>query len=204
MPDFTLEDALGVTPVIGVDEVGRGPWAGPVIACAVQFDISINTRHALLASLAGLDDSKKLSSKRRDTLFSIITEAATLSFGEASVAEIDTLNILQASLLAMRRAVQGLPTKPRYALVDGNKDPGLGIPTQTVIQGDSRSLSIAAASVAAKVTRDRLMAELAQEFPAYGWEKNAGYGVKAHREGLQTHGITPHHRKSFAPIKALI
>lgn len=203
-PDFSFEDATGLQHVVGVDEVGRGPWAGPVIACAALFDLSPNKREALLARLTGLDDSKKLSAKRREALFEVIEAEATLSYGAASVEEIDALNILQASLLAMRRAVEGLPIRPQHALVDGNKDPGFGIPTQTIVKGDSRSLSIAAASVAAKVTRDRLMAALAKEFPAYGWEKNAGYGVRAHRAALQTHGVTPHHRRSFAPIKALI
>ena len=200
MPDFSLEDATGVGRVCGVDEVGRGPWAGPVIACAVVID-----RHAsLLDMLSDLDYSKKLSSKKRDTLYSALVEKVEFSLGEASVAEIDALNILQASLLAMRRAVTGLSKQPQTAIVDGNRDPGLDVPTTLAVKGDSRSFSIAAASVIAKVTRDRLMKNLASDFPGYGWESNAGYGVAAHQKGLKILGVTPHHRKSFAPIRKLL
>ncbi|HKJ72827.1 MAG TPA: ribonuclease HII [Alphaproteobacteria bacterium] len=201
MPDFEIEDIArrDLAPdalVAGVDEVGRGPWAGPVVAAAVIL--------ARGAVPDGLDDSKALSKARREALFDEITGAATIGCGMASVAEIDTLNILQASLLAMTRAVEALGSAPHMALVDGNRAPRLACPVKTVVKGDAKSLSIAAASIIAKVTRDRLMAELAIEHPAYGWERNAGYGTAEHREGLQLVGICRHHRKSFAPIRQLM
>ena len=199
MPDFELEKKLGA-PVAGLDEVGRGPWAGPVVACAAVLD-----RDRFPTTLAAqLDDSKKLTAARRESLYPALIENTDFAIAEASVAEIDALNILQASLLAMRRAFAGLAPDPVAALVDGNRDPDLPCQTQLVVKGDSRSLSIAAASVIAKVHRDRLMAALAEAFPGYGWERNAGYGVKAHREALARLGVTPHHRRSFAPIKALL
>ena len=183
--------------VCGVDEVGRGPLAGPVVAAAVVLNPEVIPR--------GLNDSKKLSEKKRDALYDLIMEkAVAVSIAEASVEEIDEINILQASLLAMRRAVAGLNTPPSSALVDGNKDPDLKVPTRTLIKGDSRSLSIAAASIVAKVFRDHLMKNLAEEFPDYGWDKNAGYGVPAHRQALQMVGVSPHHRKSFAPIRNIL
>ena len=201
MPDFEIEDIArrNLAPdalIAGVDEVGRGPWAGPVVAAAVIL--------ARGAVPDGLDDSKALSKARREALFDEITGAATIGCGMASVAEIDTLNILQASLLAMTRAVEALGSAPHMALVDGNRAPRLACPVKTVVKGDAKSLSIAAASIIAKVTRDRLMAELAIEHPAYGWERNAGYGTAEHREGLQLVGICRHHRKSFAPIRQLM
>jgi len=201
MPDFEIEDITlrDLAPdalIAGVDEVGRGPWAGPVVAAAVIL--------ARGAVPDGLDDSKALSKARREALFDEITGAATIGCGMASVAEIDTLNILQASLLAMTRAVEALGSAPYMALVDGNRAPRLACPVKTVVKGDAKSLSIAAASIIAKVTRDRLMAELAIEHPAYGWERNAGYGTAEHREGLQLVGICRHHRKSFAPIRQLM
>jgi len=201
MPDFEIEDITlrDLAPdalIAGVDEVGRGPWAGPVVAAAVIL--------ARGAVPDGLDDSKALSKARREALFDEITGAATIGCGMASVAEIDTLNILQASLLAMTRAVEALGSAPHMALVDGNRAPRLACPVKTVVKGDAKSLSIAAASIIAKVTRDRLMAELAIEHPAYGWERNAGYGTAEHREGLQLVGICRHHRKSFAPIRQLM
>lgn len=199
MPDFSLEDDF-TGPVAGIDEVGRGPWAGPVVACAVVLD-----RASFPADLAAkLDDSKKLTERRRDALIEPLMDCAAVGLGEASVAEIDELNILQATFLAMHRALVALPVHPVAALVDGNKDPGLGLETRTVVKGDSRSLSIAAASVIAKVTRDRMMRDLSEAFPGYAWEKNAGYGTKAHQDGLAAHGVTPHHRRSFAPIARLI
>ncbi len=201
MPDFEIEDIArrDLAPdalIAGVDEVGRGPWAGPVVAAAVIL--------ARGAVPDGLDDLKALSKARREALFDEITGAATIGCGMASVAEIDTLNILQASLLAMTRAVEALGSAPHMALVDGNRAPRLACPVKTVVKGDAKSLSIAAASIIAKVTRDRLMAELAIEHPAYGWERNAGYGTAEHREGLQLVGICRHHRKSFAPIRQLM
>lgn len=200
MPDFKLENEhQGL--VCGVDEAGRGPWAGPVTAAAVIFDQS-----KLSDELAqSLNDSKKLSAKKREALIDQIKAESIWAVGEASVEEIDELNILQATFLAMRRAVAGLSQRPDYALIDGNKmPPELGVSGNPVIKGDGLSCSIAAASIIAKVTRDHQMAELAENYPGYGWEKNAGYGVKLHQEGLKTLGLTPYHRKSFKPIKKLM
>jgi ribonuclease HII len=202
MPDLSLESRLGGI-VAGIDEVGRGPLAGPVIAAAVVIDPA-----TLPARLADeLNDSKKLSAKKREALAELVLQSCAHGFGEASVAEIDRLNILKATFLAMRRAVEaleGVLGHPiGHALVDGNQVPPLHCPVQCVVGGDGLSLSIAAASVIAKVRRDRLMAELAREFPGYGWEKNAGYGTAAHMDGLRKLGPTPHHRTSFAPIAQL-
>ncbi|SCA57280.1 ribonuclease HII, degrades RNA of DNA-RNA hybrids [Candidatus Terasakiella magnetica] len=200
MPDFELENEQdGI--VCGVDEAGRGPWAGPVTAAAVIFN-----QETLTPTLAqSLNDSKKLSAKKREALIDQIKGESIWALGEASVEEIDELNILQATFLAMRRAVQGLSQKPDYALIDGNKmPPKLGVKGHPVVKGDGLSCSIAAASIIAKVTRDEQMAKLAEDFPGYGWEKNAGYGVKLHQEGLAQLGATPHHRKSFKPIKKIL
>ncbi len=201
MPDFSLEREVdGV--VAGVDEAGRGAWAGPVIAGAAILD-----RDALEDSLVdGLDDSKALTTARRESLYISLTEssAATVSVGIASVEEIDSLNILQATFLAMTRAVDALGKPIDFALIDGNRAPLLACPAKTVVKGDSRSLSIAAGSIMAKVTRDHMMAALAIDFPGYGWDTNQGYGTRGHREGLETLGVTPHHRRSYAPIRALL
>lgn len=171
--------------------------AGPVVAAAVILDPG--------AVPPGLDDSKKLSAKRREVAFAAIMQSAQVGIGEASVAEIDQLNILQASFLAMRRAVAALPMPPTFALIDGNKIPaGLPCPAEAVVKGDARSASIAAASIIAKVTRDRFMAELAKTHPGYGWERNAGYGTAEHLAALRSHGVTQHHRRSFAPIHKML
>lgn len=183
--------------ICGIDEAGRGPLAGPVVAAAVILPRPLPT---LLAE--GLDDSKKLSAKQRDRLFSAIRECAEVGVGIAEVAEIDSVNILQATFLAMRRAVAGVAAD--CALVDGNQNPKLGIPAQMLVKGDSLSFSIAAASIVAKVERDRIMQALAGAFPVYGWERNAGYGTAAHMRAMAEHGITPHHRRSFAPVAALL
>lgn len=182
--------------VAGIDEAGRGPWAGPVVAGAVIFK-SANCP-------AGINDSKKLTAAKREALFDPIMACATVGIGIASVDEIDTHNILGATKLAMQRAFAQLGVIPELALVDGNRAPKLPCRVQTVIGGDAKSLSIAAASIIAKVTRDRIMRELAREFPYYGWERNAGYGTGAHQQGLATHGVTIHHRRSFAPIRLLL
>lgn len=195
MPDFALEDCHGGV-VAGIDEVGRGPWAGPVVACAVVIDRARFPED--LASL--LDDSKKLSAARRAALHQRLLDCCAHGLAQASVAEIDRLNILQASLLAMRRAFERLSAVADVALVDGNRAPSLPCPVETVVKGDGRSLSIAAASIIAKVSRDRLMQDLALRHPGYGWETNAGYGTAAHRAGLERLGVTEHHRRSFAPI----
>jgi ribonuclease HII len=197
MPDLSLERAAGGI-VVGIDEVGRGPLAGPVLACAVILD------QARLPArlLEKLDDSKALSAKLRRELQELLTGCAQIGMGRAEVQEIDEINILQATMLAMNRAYQALGTQATLALVDGNRAPKLSCPVQTVIKGDGKSLSIAAASVIAKVARDQEMAQLATQFPGYGWETNAGYGTADHMAALLRLGPTPHHRRSFAPVRA--
>lgn len=196
MPDLAHELRLGGV-VAGIDEVGRGPLAGPVIAAAAI----LNPETLPLRLLEELDDSKKVSRARRDVLASLVLEHCIVGFGEASVDEIDRINILKATFLAMERAVTALGRTIDWALVDGNRPPPLpSCRVECLVGGDGLSLSIAAASVAAKVRRDRIMAELAQDFPGYGWEKNAGYGTPEHMQALRKLGPTPHHRKSFAPI----
>lgn len=195
MPDLSLETQLGGI-VAGIDEVGRGPLAGPVVAAAV-----ILHRDRLPARLLErLDDSKALSKRLREELAALLPDVAVIGFGEASVDEIDAINILQATLLAMRRAHDALGRATDHALVDGNKPPRLTCPVRCIVKGDSLSLSIAAASVVAKVRRDRLMAELAEACPGYGWDRNAGYGTAEHLDALKRLGPTPHHRRSFAPV----
>lgn len=199
-PDFSFEQAArsrGAALIAGVDEVGRGPLCGPVTAAAVILDPNNIPE--------GLNDSKKMSVKKRDALFDEILAKATCSIAHASVEEIDEINILRASHLAMERAIAGLATQPDHVLIDGNMIPkGLTLSAEAVVKGDGRSLTIAAASIIAKVARDRIMSELAAEFPGYGWEKNAGYGTKQHLEALQTLGVTPHHRRSFKPIHNIL
>jgi ribonuclease HII len=196
MPDFSLERACRQSPIAGIDEAGRGPLAGPVVAAAVILD-----ERTLPDDLAcRIDDSKAIARDERAELFALLPLYALIGVGQASVEEIDALNILQASLLAMRRAVERLPVQPAVALVDGNRPPALPCPVQTIVAGDGLSLSIAAASIVAKVTRDRLMTELARAHPGYGWEHNAGYGTAEHRQALQRLGPTPHHRRSFRPV----
>jgi ribonuclease HII len=199
-PDFHLETAAlaqGALCVAGVDEVGRGPLAGPVTAAAVRLD-----PHAMPA---GLDDSKKLTALRRAVLARALWATADVGVGHASVEEIDSLNILRASHLAMLRAVAGLKRPPDYLLIDGNQMPrGLACPARTVVKGDAISLSIAAASIVAKVVRDQIMVDLAQQHPGYGWDTNAGYGTRAHLDALLNLGVTPHHRRSFAPIHNIL
>jgi len=195
--DYSHEAASPAQRIAGVDEVGRGPWAGPVMAAAVILDPD----HIP----AGLDDSKRLTEARRDRLFAEISETAQIGIGSASVAEIDDINILQASMLAMERAIAALPQVPDLALIDGNRLPRrLPCPAEAMVKGDGRIASIAAASIIAKVTRDRLMTRLAKTHPGYGWETNRGYGTKAHRWGLFFHGVTPHHRRSFKPIHNIL
>ncbi len=197
-PDFSLENAAGGR-VAGVDEAGRGPWAGPVVAAAVMFGADGPPR-ALRALIA---DSKQLAPARRAALHPRILASAEAAVGMAAVAEIDGMNILQATLLAMRRAVVRLPAGPDLVLVDGNRAPALACPVRTVVGGDRQSLSIAAASIVAKVTRDRLMAHLAIHHPGYGWERNAGYGTAEHRAALARLGPCAEHRRSFRPIRDL-
>lgn len=201
MPDFSLE--LGHSGlIVGVDEAGRGPWAGPVVAGAVILNPA--TLSDQLAK--GLDDSKKLKAPKREALLALLEHSdAVLGMGIASAEEIDELNILQATLLAMERAVVNLGVRPDFALIDGNRVPkDLPCPAEAIVQGDGKSLSIAAASIVAKVSRDRMMADLDRMYPGYGWTTNAGYGTQAHQEGLKALGVTPQHRKSFAPIRKIL
>jgi ribonuclease HII len=199
-PDFSFESdvlAKGAGRVAGVDEVGRGPLAGPVVAAAVRLDPE-NIPD-------GLNDSKKLTAAARRRLAAQLWQVADVSLGVASVQEIDRLNILHASMLAMERAVSGLAHAPDHVLVDGNRvPPGLGGRATALVKGDARSLSIAAASIVAKVWRDQVMVDLAQQHPGYGWEKNAGYPTKQHREALQNLGVSPHHRRSFRPVHNIL
>ncbi len=183
--------------VAGVDEVGRGPLAGPVVTAAVILPDSFE--------LPGLTDSKKLSQKKRQLLSAAIKEQAlSWNLAEATVEEIDQLNILHATMLAMQRAVAGLAVRPEQVLVDGNRAPDFGIPAQAIVGGDGIEASISAASIIAKVARDDLMADYAQRFPHYGFEKNSGYPTKQHREALIEHGVTSIHRRSFAPVRKLL
>jgi ribonuclease HII len=199
VPDFSYETRIGGV-IAGVDEVGRGPLAGPVIAAAAILP------RRLPSGLAGLiDDSKKLTPARRLVALAALREAgAEIAIAAASVAEIESLNILQASFLAMRRAIARLPCVPDHVLVDGNKSPGCGIPCTTIIGGDGISLSIAAASIAAKILRDSLMQRLATRHPGYGWETNAGYGAARHLAAITTLGPTKHHRMTFGRLAAAI
>lgn len=199
MPDFTLERAARGL-VAGIDEAGRGPLAGPVLAAAVIL-VPERCPEALLGEL---DDCKRLTRERRGVLCALLIECAEIGVGAASAREIDRLNVLQATLLAMARAVSKLAVAPALALVDGPHAPRLACPTQTVIGGDERSLSIAAASIVAKVTRDRAMTLLARRHPGYGWERNMGYGTAEHRAALARLGATPHHRRSFAPVTKIL
>ena len=193
MLEYNIERSLidkGYTYVCGVDEAGRGPICGPVVAAACILPVGLY--------IEGLNDSKKLTAKKREAIFDkIIENALAYSIAEASVEEIDELNILEADMLAMRRAIEGLSIKADYALIDGNVSHGFPIPTMTVIHGDATSPSIAAASILAKVTRDRMCEEMDKQYPMYGIAKHKGYGTKQHMEALREHGPSPIHRKKF-------
>ena len=196
-PSFRNERNLagvGCGCVAGVDEAGRGPWAGPVVAAAVIFESG-------RAAPKGLHDSKLLTADERARLFDAICKVATVSVGIAQVEEIDSINILQATFRAMQQAVAGLGTAPGTVLVDGNLCPPLPCRGVPVVDGDQLCPSIAAASIIAKVTRDRMMITLAQDFPGYRWETNKGYGTREHAAAIGRLGVTVHHRRSFAPIK---
>ena len=190
---WEIEEALllqGIVSICGVDEAGRGPLAGPVCAAAVILPEHLE--------IPGLDDSKKLTDKRRRELFPIIKEQAiAYGIGLASHEEIDEINILQATFLAMQRAIDQLEGKAKFALIDGNREKDFGLPVMTVVKGDSRSANIAAASVLAKVTRDDIMEEMAKAYPQYCFEIHKGYGTKAHYEALRTYGPSPIHRMTF-------
>jgi len=200
MPDFKIERRAGGR-VAGVDEVGRGPLAGPVVAAAVVFPNGVPRRLAPL-----LDDSKKLDASERLAAYAALraSGAAEIAVAAASVGEIARINILHASMLAMRRAVSRLPVVPDLALVDGNYAPALPCRVQCVVGGDGVSLSIAAASIVAKVLRDLAMVRLGMRFPGYGWERNAGYGTAFHREALRRLGPTHHHRMAFGTVRMLL
>ena len=207
MPDLAIESGF-VGPVIGIDEAGRGPWAGPVTVAACWLDAS-----ALSSLVPGLDDSKKLTAAQRETFHAILTAPPHLhAVLSVPVETIDRDGILNATLAGMAEVAQVLAGllsdagvgEVAQVLIDGNQMPPLTLPAQTVVRGDSRSLSIAAASVIAKHERDRIMKALAATFPGYGWETNMGYGTKAHQQGLASLGVTPYHRRSFAPVRRAI
>lgn len=194
----------GFSRVCGIDEAGRGPLAGPVHAAAVLFDRAFLEREAT-ASLARLTDSKQLTAAQRDAFYALLSDcpSARIGLGIANVEEIDTLNILRATHLAMRRAVEALPSLPDLALVDGNPVKGLPVPHRAIVKGDASSLSIAAASIVAKVTRDRWMDEQAALYPGYGFDHHKGYGTAAHLDALRRLGPCPIHRKTFGPVSQL-
>ncbi|GLT11654.1 ribonuclease HII [Sulfitobacter porphyrae] len=200
IPDYSFEQAAqgrGFLRIAGVDEVGRGPLAGPVTAAAVVLDPARIPE--------GLNDSKKLTKRARARLYEELMQVADVSIAHASVEEIDRLNILRASHLAMTRALAGLKTPADYALIDGNMLPrDLTLPAEAIIKGDARSQSISAASIMAKTCRDCVMLSLAQQHPGYGWETNMGYGSKSHMMALQNLGVTPHHRRSFKPVHNML
>ena len=200
MPHYIYESRLLKTmagPVCGVDEAGRGPLAGPVVAAAVILNRKRMPK--------GLNDSKQLSEENREILFpQIMDMAVAVGVGEASVGEIDLVNIRQATHLAMARAVRALSVAAEFAMVDGNDAPALPCRCDTLVDGDARSLSIAAASIIAKVTRDRMMVALHDDHPGYNWRNNKGYGTPEHYIGLRAHGVTEHHRRSFGPIRAIL
>ena len=198
MPDSRIERSVA-GPVVGVDEVGRGPLAGPVVAAAVVLNPK------LPRSLARrIDDSKRLTPAERLAVYALLPAYASFAIGSASVAEIDSLNILRASHLAMSRAVAALGFEPTLVIVDGNRDPGLPHPTRCIVGGDGICLSIAAASIVAKVTRDRAMTALAWRHPGYGWERNAGYGTAEHVAALGRLGVTLEHRRTFRPVSEVL
>lgn len=196
-PDFSLEIESGARYVAGVDEAGRGPLCGPVVAAAVIFP-----RHDIEIPVV-IRDSKQMTARQRAMAYDWITKNTIWAVAECSPAEIDELNILWASMTAMTRAVEKLSSKPQHCLIDGNRLPNdlIGTP---VVHGDAKSISIAAASIIAKETRDKIMHELAQQFPQYGWDKNAGYPTKSHLQAIEQYGINEHYRKSFGPIKERI
>ncbi len=196
-PDMHFEQeahTAGYRTVCGIDEAGRGPLAGPVVTAAVVLPDGF--------SLPGLNDSKQLSARQREALYEALMQDSSVkkSIASASVEEIDRLNILYATHLAMARAAQGLPLPPDFCLIDGLPVPNFPFSSRSLVKGDARCLSIAAASVLAKVYRDRLMRDLHPLFPHYGWDRNAGYGTREHLAAIHTYGITPHHRRSFAPV----
>ena len=205
MPDFSYEQDIASKGLIfGFDEAGRGPWCGPVVAACVCWP-----NQDIPAELScSINDSKKLSAQKREQLFSLIMNSnALVGIGQASAQEIDEINILNATFLAMKRAKDSIEKQGHlvaHALIDGNKLPKWDISMNAIVGGDSKSLSIASASIIAKVTRDHIMQDLANQYPHYAWDKNSGYGTKVHQEALLKYGVTPHHRKSYAPIAKIL
>ncbi len=196
VPTFDLESAelnLDGGPIAGVDEAGRGPWAGPVVAAAVILDQNNIPQ--------GICDSKAMDENTRELLFARIEKTAIVSVAMADTQRIDRDNILNATMWAMAEAVKGLSNPPRLALIDGNRLPILSCAGRTIVKGDAKCLSIAAASIIAKVTRDRIMRKLAKDFPGYGFERHKGYGTPEHKQALARLGVTPHHRRSFRPVQ---
>ena len=189
----SIELELHGGPIAGVDEAGRGPLAGPVVAAAVVLDPG--------AIPEGIADSKALDARARQSVYQAIVATAQVGIGVAGVDRIDTDNILNASLWAMAQAVARLDCRPRLVLVDGNKAPHLQCTTRTIVQGDAKCLSIAAASIVAKVARDAMMAEIARDYPHYGFDRHKGYGTREHHAAIARHGVTPHHRRSFRPVQ---
>lgn len=188
-----IELELHGGPIAGVDEAGRGPLAGPVVAAAVVLDPK--------RIPDGIADSKALDAETRRSVYLAIVDSARVGIGVAGVDRIDSDNILNASLWAMAQAVARLDCLPKLVLIDGNKAPRLSAPTRTIVQGDARCLSIAAASIVAKVTRDAMMAELARTYPDHGFDRHKGYGTREHMAAIERHGVTPHHRRSFRPVQ---
>jgi ribonuclease HII len=200
VPDLTIESGYqGI--VVGVDEAGRGPWAGPVVAAAVNLKKPPNDS---FFSVDGINDSKKMSAAKREILYELIVNNCEVGVGVVGIDDIESLNILGATKKAMCLAVSVLKTKPDVVLIDGNQPPEMECEVLAIVKGDQKSLSIAAASIIAKVTRDEIMKDLHLKHPFFGWDTNAGYGTKAHQAGLAEHGITKHHRKTFAPIMKII
>ncbi|MES1989760.1 MAG: ribonuclease HII [Pseudomonadota bacterium] len=197
-PDYAFETEHGAPRlrVCGIDEAGRGPLAGPVVAGAAVIDMD-RLPH-------GLNDSKKLTHKMRERLFAELMQSADIGIGIATVEEIDEINILQATMLAMTRALAALAMPPAFALIDGNRVPKFAMPARAIVKGDARVLSIAAASIAAKVSRDRMMVEIAKTHPDYGFERHMGYGTRMHLDALKRLGPTIHHRRSFAPVRNML
>jgi ribonuclease HII len=219
-PDFTFEIESNCKLVAGVDEAGRGPLCGPVVAAAVIFksadvnslkleDKETNNSKLQTSSLCALrsanliNDSKKMSARQREKAYEWIMANCIVGVGQCSPAEIDQLNILWASMTAMQRAIDALPVRPEFVLADGNRLPD-GVHGRCIVKGDSKSISIAAASIVAKVTRDKIMSELAAECPWYGWDKNAGYPTAAHLQAIKIHGINSHYRKTFGPVRKVL
>lgn len=201
MPSFSIEETLGTQRIFGIDEAGRGPWCGPVVAACVCWP-DLKMPEELKTQIK---DSKKLTGTKREVLFEKIMTLAVVGIGQASAEEIDRYNILNATFMAMHRALEQITSPIDYVLIDGNRLPkNWEYPCQAVIKGDDLSFSIAAASIIAKVTRDRIMTDLSKAYPAYKWDKNAGYGTKDHILALQEFGITPHHRRSYAPIQKIL